>query len=62
MKEESIAAIVTICVQTGYDKWTNYTKSKEFSKTATIQEIEQWAKSFGENLTIFDVTLSEIYK
>ena len=53
-----IQAIISITKQTGVDEWKTYYYSKTFDKTATIQQIEDWAKIYGKGFTIFDVTLS----
>lgn len=55
-----IQAIISIVGQTGIDECTTYYKSKTFEKNATIQEIEDWAKTHNAHLTIFDVRFSAI--
>jgi len=55
-----IQAIISIVKQTGMEEWTTYYKSKTFKKDATLQEIEDWAKTHNTHLTIFDVRFSSI--
>lgn len=55
-----IQAIISVVQQTGIDEWTTFYKSKTFEKNATLQEIEDWAKTHNTHLTIFDVRFSDI--
>lgn len=55
---KKLQAIISVSRQTGFDEWNTYHHSKTFEKTATIQEIEDWAKTYGKGITIFDVKLS----
>ena len=57
-----IQAIISVTKQTGMEEWTTYYHSKTFEKTATLQEIEDWAKTYGNAITIFDVKLSTFDK
>lgn len=53
-----IQAIISVTRQTGMDEWNTYYHSKTFKKTSTLEEIEDWAKTYGKGITIFDVKLS----
>jgi len=53
-----IQAIISVTIQIGIDEWNTYYHSKTFEKTSTLQEIEDWAKTYGKGKTIFDVKLS----
>ena len=55
-----IQAIILVTRQTGMDEFSTYYHSKTFEKTATIQEIEDWAKTYGTAITIFDVKFSTV--
>lgn len=50
-----IEAIISKTVQTGMEEFTTYYHSKTFEKSATIKDIEDWAKTYGNGMTIFDV-------
>ena len=60
MKMENIAATVTTTIQTGMDEYSDFYETKVFPMTATLQEIEEWAKTHGKGNTIFHVNLSLI--
>ena len=52
-----IQAIISVSGP-GIDEWSTYYHSKTFDKTATLEEIENWAKTYVKGITIFDVKLS----
>ena len=55
-----ITAIFSVTIQTGMDEYTTYHNSKVFNSTATIQEIEIWAKSIYQNITFFDIKFASL--
>ena len=54
-KPEQIQAVISILHQTGPNDFEMHHHSKTFDKAATIQAVEDWAKSYGDNMTIFCV-------
>jgi hypothetical protein len=55
-----IQAIISICQQVSPDGFETYYHTKTFDKTATIQEIEDWAKTYGVGYRIFDVKFATL--
>jgi hypothetical protein len=55
-----IQVIISICQQVSPDDFRTYYHSKTFDKNSTIQEIEDWAKTYGVGFTIFDVKFATI--
>lgn len=51
---ENIQALLQVCNQVGPDDFEMQWHSRTFSKSATIDEIEQWAKTYG-NFSILNV-------
>ncbi len=52
-----IQAILSFLKQVGPEDWDTCYHTKTFEKTATLQEIEDWAKTYDKGYTIFDVKL-----
>ena len=52
--DENIQALLQACVQVGPDDFDMCWHSRTFSKSATIDEIEQWAKAYG-NFSILNI-------
>ena len=55
-----LVVILHRTVQTGIEEWSTYYHSKPFPMTATLQEIEDWAKTIATDVTIFDLRLSKM--
>lgn len=47
MKNESVRALLQVCNQIGPDDFEMRLHSRTFSKSATLEEIEEWAKKYG---------------
>jgi hypothetical protein len=60
--ETTIQAVISVTKQTDIDDWDVFYYSKTFEKTASLQEIEDWAKTYNSKLTIFNVKFSIITK
>jgi hypothetical protein len=52
---ENIQALLHVCNQVGPDDFEMTWHSRTFSKSATIDEIEQWAKAYSKNFSILNV-------
>jgi hypothetical protein len=58
--EREIAVTVVNTVQISMDEYRDFRTTKVFRKSATIKEIEDWAKTISPKADILSVQLSDI--
>lgn len=54
-----ITATVTETRQTGMEEWTDFRHSKDFKMDSTLQDVEDWAKTFEISNDFFHVKFSK---
>jgi hypothetical protein len=55
-----IAVTITSCVQVGENSFRDVHTTKVFDQSATIEQIDLWAKSINKDASYFTAVISEV--